>query len=103
MHVAQKCQRFWVNDMHQETTPSDGVDAGLAGADAYDLLDVGHEYLAVADAAGLRRLADRLDGAFDGFVAEHNLDLHLGQEVDDVLGAAIELGVAFLAAEALGL
>ena len=36
-------------------------------------------------------------------VAEHDLDLHLGQEVDDVFGAAIELGVALLAAEALGL
>ena len=38
-----------------------------------------------------------------GVVAEHHLDLHLGQEVDDIFGAAIELGVALLAAEALGL
>ena len=30
-----------------------------------------------------------------------DLDLDLGQEIDDVLGAAIELGVALLAAEAL--
>ena len=37
------------------------------------------------------------------FVAEHDLDLHLGQEVDDIFGAAIELGVALLAAETLGL
>ena len=36
-------------------------------------------------------------------VGDHHLDLHLGQEVDDVLGAAIELGVALLAAEALDL
>jgi hypothetical protein len=36
-------------------------------------------------------------------VGKHDLDLHLGQEVDDVFGAAIELGVALLAAEALGL
>ena len=36
-------------------------------------------------------------------VGEHHLDLHLGQEVHDVLGAAVELGVALLAAEALGL
>ena len=42
-------------------------------------------------------------GAFDGFVAEHDLDLHLGQEIDDIFGAAIELGMALLAAEALGL
>ena len=35
--------------------------------------------------------------------AHDHLELHLGQEIDDVFGAAIELGVALLAAEALGL
>jgi hypothetical protein len=35
--------------------------AGFAGADADDFLDVGHKDLAVADAAGLGRLADRVD------------------------------------------
>ena len=34
---------------------------------------------------------------------DHDLDLHLGQEVHDVFRAAIEFGVAFLPAEALGL
>ena len=78
-------------------------DAAFAGANADRLLDVGHENLAVADAAGLRSLADRVDGALDHVVAEHDLDLHLGQEVDDVFGAAIELGMTLLAAEPLGL
>src|SRR3546814_13936461 len=41
--------------------------------------------------------------ALDQVVLQDDLDLHLGQEIDDVLGAAVELGVAFLAAEALGL
>ena len=36
-------------------------------------------------------------------VGDHHLDLDLGQEVDDVLGAAVELGLALLAAVALGL
>ena len=36
-------------------------------------------------------------------VGDHHLDLDLGQEVHDVLGAAVELGVALLAAVALGL
>ena len=75
----------------------------FAGADADRLLDVGYEDLAVADAAGLRSLADGLDGALDHVVAEHDLDLHLGQEIDDILGAAIEFGVTLLAAESLGL
>ena len=47
--------------------------------------------------------ADRLDGLLDHLVLDDQLDLHLGQEVDDVFGAAIELGMALLPAEALGL
>src|SRR5438128_8304086 len=82
---------------------SDGVHAGLAGTDTDDFLDVGDEDLAVADAAGLGRLANGFDGTFDGIVAEHDLDLYLGQEVDDIFGAAIEFGVAFLPAKTLGL
>ena len=42
-------------------------------------------------------------GLLDQVVGDHDLDLHLGQEVHDVFGAAIEFGVALLAAEALGL
>ena len=36
-------------------------------------------------------------------VGDDDLDLDLRQEIDDVLGAAIELGVTLLAAEALDL
>src|SRR3954452_2401549 len=82
---------------------SDSVQPGFAGADADRFLDVGDEDLAVADAPGLRGAADRVDRLLDQVVGDHDLDLHLGQEVDDVFGAAIELGVALLAAEALGL
>ena len=35
--------------------------------------------------------------------SDHQLDLHLGQEVDHVFGAPVELGVALLSSEALGL
>ena len=51
----------------------------------------------------MRRLLDRLDRALDQRLFHHDLDLHLRQEIDNVLGPAIELRVAFLAAEALGL
>ena len=43
------------------------------------------------------------EGGFELRVGHDDLDLQLGQEVDDVFGAAIEFGVAALAAEALGL
>ena len=75
----------------------------FAGADAHHLLDRGDEDLAVADLAGARRLDDRLDRALDQRVGDDDLDLDLGQEIDDVFGAAVELGVALLAAESLDL
>ena len=34
-------------------------------------------------------------------VGDDDLDLHLGQKVDDIFGAAIELGMPLLAAEPL--
>src|SRR5438046_7172672 len=80
-----------------------GLDRGfaaLAGANPHDLLYRRHEDLAVADLAGACRLDDGLDGALDVTIRDDELDLDLGQEVDDVLGPAIKLGVALLAAEA---
>src|SRR5436190_4486495 len=76
---------------------------GLAGANAHRVLDLDHENLAVADLAGFGRAGDRLDDAVGAIVRHHDLDLDLGQEVHGVFGAAIDLGVALLAAEALHL
>src|SRR5262245_32879562 len=69
----------------------DGFVSGLAGAYAIDLLERGDEDLAVPHLAGLCRLDDRLDRALDELVGDCDLDLDLGQEVDDVLRAAVEL------------
>src|SRR5262249_12414040 len=82
---------------------SDGVQSGFPRPDPDGFFDVGDENLAVADPPGLGGASDRLDGLFDHVVAEHNLDLHLGEKIDDVFGSAIKLGVAFLPAKALGL
>ena len=51
----------------------------------------------------LAALTIGVDAALDLAVLDHHLDLHLGQEVDHVLGAAVQLGVPLLAAEALDL
>src|SRR5215218_5403360 len=80
---------------------SESVRTALAGADADRVVDRGDEYLAVADAIGLRGLLDRLDGAVDQGVVHDEFDLHLRQKVDHVLGTAIKLGMALLAAEPL--
>src|SRR6185503_2698393 len=74
---------------------------GFAGADADDLQQVEHEDLSVTDLAGVRGLLDRFDRAVDEVVIHRRLDLHLRQEIDDVFGAAIELGVTLLTTESL--
>src|SRR5580658_2737218 len=81
----------------------DRVRAGLAGADPDGLFDVRYKYLAIADAARLGGGADRLDRRPEILVGDDDFDLHLRQKVDDVLGAAIKLGVTLLTAEALRL
>jgi len=70
---------------------------------AHHLLDAGDEDLPVADLAGLGGLDDGFDRSVEVGILHDHLDLDLRQEVDHVLGAAIQLGVALLAAEALHL
>lgn len=77
------------------------VGIGFAGTDADGLFQVDHEDLAVTDLAGVGRLGDGLDHAIELIVGDGHVDLHLWQEVDDVFGAAVQLGVALLTAEAL--
>src|SRR5260221_2161629 len=95
---------FYPAQAGQSPAPtSDRVGAALAGADADRLVDRADEDLAVADAPGMGGVLDRLDRALDQRVLHDDLDLHLGQEIDDVFGAAIELGVALLTPEPLRL
>lgn len=75
---------------------SDGVLAHFARTDADRLLDLVDEDLAVADLAGVGGLANGLDGLLENVVGDDGLDLELGQEVHDVFGTAVELGVTLL-------
>jgi hypothetical protein len=76
-----------------------GFRSALTGADADRLLDRRHKDLAVADLVGARRLQHCVERSRQQRIVEDDLDFDLGQEVDDVLGAAMELGMALLAAE----
>ena len=82
---------------------SDGVAVALAGADAGGALDRGHPDLAVADLVGASGIDDGLDGTVGAGVVDQHLDAGLGGEGHAVLGAAVGLTVAALAAEALDL
>src|SRR5690606_36698245 len=75
----------------------------LAGADAHHAVQVPDEDLAVADLAGPRGLHDRLDHGVELVVGDRDLELDLGQRVDHVLGAAVELGMADVASEDVAL
>ena len=63
--------------------------AGFAGSDPDRFLYLGDENLSIADPAGLGGAADRIDGLVDHLVAQHDLDFHLRQEIDNIFGAAI--------------
>jgi hypothetical protein len=57
------------------------------------------EDLAVADLAGVGGGADRLHHLVDQTVVDGDFQLDLRQEIDHVFGAAIQFGMALLAAE----
>lgn len=84
-----------------EAEPSDCVRSTIPGADSNRLLDGEDEDLSVADTPGAGGILNRLDGPLGKIVLDDDLNLHLGQEIDDIFGAAIKLGMAFLAAEPL--
>src|SRR5579872_965830 len=69
----------------------DRVEPGFTGSDPNGLFDVGHEDLAVADSSGLGCAADGFDRRLDQLVGDDDLDLYLGQEVNDVFRAPVEL------------
>ncbi|CAM2140169.1 protein of unknown function [Pararobbsia alpina] len=81
----------------------ESVRAGLAGANANDLFDRRDEDLAVTDLARTCCTFERFDRLLDDVVGHSGFDLHLGQKIDHVFRAAIELGMALLTAKALDL
>src|SRR5262249_326618 len=82
---------------------SDRLIAGLAGTNTNDFRNLGDEYLSIADLASLSGFGDGSDGGVELVIAHHDLDLQFWQEVHDVFGAAIKLGVTALSAKSLDL
>src|SRR5215207_5464230 len=82
---------------------SERVAVGLAGADSQGVVDRRDEDLAVADLPGTRVRGNDLDRLLDDVGGDRDFDPELGQEVHDIFRAAIDFGVALLAAVALNL
>src|ERR1700690_1262013 len=72
----------------------------LTCPDAHYGLKGKDEDLAVANLAGSCGGNDDIDGLAGGFVRDGDLDFHLGEKIDGVFAATVNLGVALLAAEA---
>src|SRR2546425_7681142 len=70
-----------------------GVGSALAGPDADHLVHRRDEDLAVADLPGAGTGHDRVDRVGNLVVLHQDRQLHLGDEVHDVLRAPVELGV----------
>jgi hypothetical protein len=75
--------------------------AGLFGANAYSIIDRSDKHLAIACFTSASGGHDGIDGALDEAIGQDDFDLDFGLEVDGILAAAIDLHVAFLAAEPL--
>ena len=82
---------------------SDGIRALFASADPDSLFDTHHKDLAIADFVCARSVLNHLYSSFDERIIEYHFDLKLREEVDHVLGAAIDLGVPLLPPKALDL
>src|SRR5262249_6025778 len=65
-----------------------------------DVVERCDEDLAVTDLPCSRAFYDRIDDGNHVLVTRDDGELHLREEIDRVLGASVELGVAFLPAEA---
>src|SRR3712207_2825172 len=81
----------------------DGFFADLFRADANRVFDWEDENFAVADLAGFRSAHDKVNGFFDHLVGQHDCDFHFRKKIKRVLATTIDLRVALLAAEALGI
>src|SRR5687768_11551316 len=77
-----------------------GALIALARPDSDGHVDRCHEDLPVADVPRLRRTHHDVGHLLDEVVGHHHLHLDLGEEVDRVLAAAVQLRVPFLAPEA---
>src|SRR5688572_17823214 len=83
------------------TRPLESVGTHLARPDPDELLDLRHPELAIPDLPGTGCLHDRVHDALRVGVVDHDLHADLRDEVDLVLRASIDLGVAALAPETL--
>ena len=93
----------WLAHARLDSGGRDRCLSALTRSDADHVFDRCHEDLSIPDAPGVAGLEQGVRDLLDHRVGHDNLELHLGQEVDHVLGTPVELAVALLASESLDL
>ena len=78
----------------------DGLFSALTGPDANCLSNLGNEDFTIPYAAGFCGVKNRFNDLVQHRIIDHHFDLDFGQEINDVFGAAVKFGMAFLAAKA---
>ena len=76
---------------------------GFTSAYAHHFFHRSDKDFAVTDFAGASRRHDGVDTAIDIFRIDNNLNLDLGQKINHVFSAPVQLGMAFLTAETFDL
>ena len=71
------------------------------GADTNRLFDRRYKNFAITDFSGFGRLHNRCHGGVNPRVGKDQFDFDLREEIDRVFAAAVDFGMAFLAAEPL--
>ena len=71
----------------------DRIGAFFAGADSNDLLHIGDEDLAVSDLVRLGGVQDGVDHTLGHVVLDHDVESHLREKIDHILGTAVELSL----------
>src|SRR6266852_3884487 len=84
--------------MRQSCENLERVAVGFAGPDPQRVIDRRHEYLAVADLTGARARGDDVHRLVGKIRRDRDFDSQLRQKIHDIFGAAIDFGVALLAA-----
>src|SRR2546422_8552588 len=104
MAATPRTSRIASTRLNRFTSPP--LERGLvtfAGADPNRGFDRKDEDVAVTDVAGLRRAGHHVGHLVGQVIGDHDLDLDLRQEVHRVLAAAVQFGVALLAAKSTDL
>jgi hypothetical protein len=80
---------------------SQSLHSPFTRANAHRLFHFGYEHLSVADFSSLGGSQNGFDGPLRAVVSNNHFEFDFGEEIDCVLGAAINFAMPFLASKSL--